>query len=61
MKTALGPPDHEKYCMNISCPGHTGMHYMTNKSHQIQKHKFGTMCPGVLFVESIPVPPKHEK
>jgi hypothetical protein len=36
------------------------MHYVTHKSHRMQKHKFGVTCPGVLFVESIPVPPKHE-
>jgi hypothetical protein len=37
------------------------MHYVTHRSHQMQKHKFGVMCPGVPFVESVPVPPKHEK
>jgi hypothetical protein len=25
------------------------------------KHKFGVMCLGALFFESVPVPPKHEK
>jgi hypothetical protein len=37
------------------------MHYVTRISHQIQKHKFGITCPSSLFVESVPVPPKHEK
>jgi hypothetical protein len=39
----------------------TGMHYVTRKSHQMQKQKFGIMCPGAFFVESIPVPPEHKK
>jgi hypothetical protein len=37
------------------------MLYMTHRSHQMQKHKFGVMCPGVLFAKSIPVPLEHEK
>jgi hypothetical protein len=31
------------------------------RSHRMQKHKFDVTCPVVLFVESVPVPPKHEK
>jgi hypothetical protein len=34
------------------------MHYMTRRTHQIQKQKFTVMCPKVLFVESIPIPPR---
>jgi hypothetical protein len=37
------------------------MHYMTHRSHGMQKHKFGVMCPGTLFVESVTVPPEDEK
>jgi hypothetical protein len=37
------------------------MHYMTHKSHQMQKHNFSVTCPDVLFVESVPVPPEHHK
>jgi hypothetical protein len=37
------------------------MHNMARISHQMQKHKFGVMCPDALFVESIPVPPEYEK
>jgi hypothetical protein len=37
------------------------MHYMTHRSHQIQKHKFGVMRLDSLFVESLLVPPVHEK
>jgi hypothetical protein len=27
----------------------------------MQKHKFNVSCSGVLFVESVLVPPEHEK
>jgi hypothetical protein len=37
------------------------MHYMTHKSHRMEKHKFGVMCPGALFVKSILVTLEHEK
>jgi hypothetical protein len=37
------------------------MHYVTSRSHQMKKHKFNVICPGVLFVESPPVPPEHKK
>jgi hypothetical protein len=37
------------------------MHNVTHRSHRMQKHNFGIMCPGVLFVGSEPAPPKHEK
>jgi hypothetical protein len=37
------------------------MHYVTHRSHQMQKHKFGLTCPGAHFVESVPVPLEHEK
>jgi hypothetical protein len=26
------------------------MHYVTHRSHKMQKHKFGVMCPDTLFV-----------
>jgi hypothetical protein len=31
--------------------GRTGMHNMTRRSHQMQKHKFDVMCPSALFME----------
>jgi hypothetical protein len=37
------------------------MHYVTYRSHRIQKHKFGITCPDMLLVESVLVPPKQEK
>jgi hypothetical protein len=37
------------------------MHYVTYSSHQMQKQKFGVMCPDARFVESVPVPAEHEK
>jgi hypothetical protein len=36
------------------------MHYVTRRSHQLQKHKFGVTCPGTLFVRSDPGPSEHE-
>jgi hypothetical protein len=57
VETALGPPEHEKLCIDVLCPKHTGMHYMTQRSHGIQKNKFDVMCPTMLFVESVPSHP----
>jgi hypothetical protein len=37
------------------------MHNVSHISLRMQKHKFGTTCPGVLFVEFVPVPPESEK
>jgi hypothetical protein len=37
------------------------MHYVTRRSHLMQKHKFGVTCSGTLFVKSVPVPHEHEK
>jgi hypothetical protein len=34
---------------------------MNCRSYRMQKHNFGVTSPGVIFVESIPVPPEHEK
>jgi hypothetical protein len=61
MEPALGPLEHEKYCVDVSRPGHTGMHYVSRRSHRMQKHKFGITCPNVIFVESISVLPEDEK
>jgi hypothetical protein len=55
------PPEHEKLCVDVSCPKCTGIHYVTRRSQRMQKHKFGITCPGTLFMESVPVPPEHEK
>jgi hypothetical protein len=37
------------------------MHYVTQRSHRMQKHNFSVTCPGTVFVETASVPPKHEK
>jgi hypothetical protein len=37
------------------------MHYVTYRSYQMQKHRFGVMSLGACFVESVPVPHEHEK
>jgi hypothetical protein len=45
----------------VSWPKHIGMHYVTRKSHRMQKHKFSVLCPDALFTETTPSPPSHEK
>jgi hypothetical protein len=57
----LVPPEHEKRCIDVSCLGHTGMDYVTHRSHGMQNHKFSVTCDGALFVESTQGPPKQEK
>jgi hypothetical protein len=34
---------------------------MTHRSHRMQKHKFGVMCPDMLYMETASGPPEHEK
>jgi hypothetical protein len=50
-----------KKIVDVLRPGHTGIHYVTCRSHHMQKHKFSVTCAGTLFVESVPIPPEHEK
>jgi hypothetical protein len=33
------PPEPEKYCADVSLPGCIGMHYMTYRTHQMEKQK----------------------
>jgi hypothetical protein len=61
METTPGPPEHEKYGVDNSCPEHKVMHYVTHRCHRMQKHKFGVMCPVTLSVETVPGPPEHVK
>jgi uncharacterized membrane protein YsdA (DUF1294 family) len=37
------------------------MHYVTCISHRVQKQKFNVTCDITIIVESVPVPPEHEK
>jgi hypothetical protein len=37
------------------------MHYVTHRSNQMRKQKFGIMSPEALFVKSVPAPPDLEK
>jgi hypothetical protein len=37
------------------------MHYLSRKSHWMQKHKFGVTCPGMLLVQIAPGSPEFEK
>jgi hypothetical protein len=41
--------------------GGTEMHYVTRRTHWMQKLKFGVTCAGTLFVESVPIPLEHKK
>jgi hypothetical protein len=61
IKTALGPLELEKYCVDVSRPGSTRMHYVTRSFHRMQKLKFGVMSPDALSMETAPSPPEHEK
>jgi hypothetical protein len=56
----LVPPEQEKYCVVVSRPGRTGMHYVTRRYHRMQRQKFSITCPGALFVESVQVPLEQE-
>jgi hypothetical protein len=40
VKSVPVQPEYEKLCDHILRPRHNGMHYMTRRSHQMQKHKF---------------------
>jgi hypothetical protein len=61
VETALGPPEHEKSCVDFLLLGRARMHYMTRRSRRMQKPKFSVMCPGMLFMVSAPGPLEHEK
>jgi hypothetical protein len=37
------------------------MHYLTDRSHQMQKHMVSVTCLGMLFMKSVPVPPENYK
>jgi hypothetical protein len=60
-KPSQAHPEHENYCIDVSRLGRIEMHYMTHKSHRMEKHKFGVTCPSALFVKSILVTLEHEK
>jgi hypothetical protein len=34
------------------------LHYVTRRSHRMQKHRFSITCPGVLMMETAPGPPE---
>jgi hypothetical protein len=56
----LGPPENEKWRVYVSRLGRTRMPYVTRRSHQMDKHKFGVTCPNTHFTEIAPGPPEHE-
>jgi hypothetical protein len=61
VKSVLVPPEHEKQCFDVLRLGCIAMHYVTRRSHRIEKLKFGLRCPNAIFVKSVPIPPEHEK
>jgi hypothetical protein len=38
-----------KIVHDVSHPEYTKAHYVTHRSHRIQKHRFGVACPNVLL------------
>jgi hypothetical protein len=61
LESVLVAHEQEKYYVDVSYTGRTGMHYVTHISHQMQKHKFGVMCLYMFSLEFVPVPPEQEK
>jgi hypothetical protein len=51
METIQVPPKHERYCIDVSRPGCDTKHYVTYRSHRMQKRKFGVLCPIVHFLD----------
>jgi hypothetical protein len=41
VKAVVVPPEHEKECIDVSCPGCTEMPYVTHKSHRCKNTNFG--------------------
>jgi hypothetical protein len=60
VKSVPVQPEYERLCGHVSRPRHNRMHYMTRKSHWMQKHKFDITCPGALFMEVASNPHERE-
>jgi hypothetical protein len=43
------PPELEKYFIDVSRPRRIEMHYVTRRSHWMQKRKFVVTCPIVFL------------
>jgi hypothetical protein len=50
METAPGPHELEKLCFDVLRPGCVGMHYVTRRSHWMQKLNFGITCLSAVFM-----------
>jgi hypothetical protein len=44
-------PEHQKECVDVLCPGSTGMQYVTHRSHRMQKLQFVITYPGAPFCD----------
>jgi hypothetical protein len=56
-----GPTRAQKIVCRCFVPERTRMHYVTHRSHRMQKHKFGVTCNSVFFMETEPVSLEHKK
>jgi hypothetical protein len=61
LRSSLGPPEHERYYIDISHLGHTRPLYVIHRSHQMQKYKFTRTCPLTHFMGSVPGPLEQHK
>jgi hypothetical protein len=61
MGPAPGPPENEKYCVDVSHPGRTKTRYVTSRSYMMPKQKFVITGPGALLVGPTSAPPEHKK
>jgi hypothetical protein len=61
VKAIVVPREHEKVCIDVSCPVRTEIPYVTDISHKMQKHKYSANCSDALFVKSVSVPIEHDK
>jgi hypothetical protein len=39
VKNVQVPPEHEIWCIDVSCLGHSEWQYVSSRSHRMQKHK----------------------
>jgi hypothetical protein len=49
VETIPSPPEQEKLCIDVSCPGCTRTPYVAHRSQRMQKHKFDIMDPSAFL------------
>jgi hypothetical protein len=55
------PPEHEQWCVDVSCPGRTLNALCDPQIPLDAKTQVRITCPDALFRENAPGPPEHEK